>query len=120
LSLGNTSTLRADGRRTISTSPTLRTVPGWTMASLTRAPCTLVPLVEPRSRTFTPPSARVSSQWWRETVSSASTRSLSGALPMRSSSPTGRVVPLALPDSTTAWMPTLPPAGPTARVAIST
>ena len=119
LSLGKTSTLRPAGRSDSSTSPTLSTAPGWTTASDTRAAPTLVPLVDDRSRMWMPALTRVSSQWWRDTVSSGSTRSLSVALPIVSLSPSGFTVPLALPESTMIWMPTREPDGPTARVSAS-
>ena len=62
----------------------------------------------------------MSSQWCRETVSSARTRSLSAALPIRSLSPIGRVAPFADPERTTARIPIFEPGVDSARVSIST
>ena len=59
-----------------------------------------VPLVEPRSLTNTPSPRRSSSQWWRDTVSSGKTRSLSVALPTRTRSRWGAVCPDATPVRT--------------------
>ncbi|MFO0741185.1 MAG: hypothetical protein U0270_35120 [Labilithrix sp.] len=82
-SLGRRSTFWAAGRNAISTPPTLSTLPACTIASRIRVPSILVPFVDSRSRTWSPSGARMISQWWRETVSSERTRSLSLAVPMR-------------------------------------
>ncbi len=107
LSLGSTSTLRTAGRSgnlDLADLEHRARAARWPPRCAPRRPsCRWSTRGRARGR---PRSARVSSQWWRDTVSSVSTRSLSGALPMRSFSPSGAwLVPLALPESTITWMP---------------
>src|SRR5215510_8052518 len=64
--------------------PTPTTSPSDSAASVTRWPLTKVPLVLPRSTMRYTPATLRSSAWWLETAGSATTMSLSGARPMRS------------------------------------
>jgi hypothetical protein len=61
-SLGSTSTRCTVGLNWMSTSPTLSTLPGWTIASRMRVLSIFVPLVDSRSRTWRPSGARMISQ----------------------------------------------------------
>ena len=64
--------------------PITATTPGAKSASRIAAPPTSVPLVEPRSRNSTPAAVGSSSQCSRDTWGSATIRSASAPLPMRS------------------------------------
>ena len=93
----------------ISTLPARTTLPTGAIASDTRALSTNVPLVDPPSHTRTPPGALSSVQWWRETLSSGRTRSLSGAFPTRKVPRSGTLVPFFSPESTTTEICTTAP-----------
>ncbi len=79
----------------------MRKVPIWmvepssSMARLTMAPSTQVPLREPRSSTVSAPGARCILAWWRETVMSLRNTVLEGSRPMVTSGVSNtKVVPV--------------------------